>query len=603
MVFTLYLGLGAWRLARDNALVRRLVGVETLGATSVICADKTGTLTRDEMTVREVHAGGHAVGVGGAGYEPSGALTVGGVPSAPSPAVVATLAAATLASDARLERSSHGGWRIRGDPTEGALVVAAAKAGVDRADLDARYPRIAEVPFSSETKRMTTLHRTGDGAVALVKGAPEVILSACTRVLEDGGERALDAAERERLLELARDMASRALRVLAVARREVDRIDAAHRDLTLLGLVGMIDPPRAEARAAVARCAAAGIRPVMITGDHPATARAVASELGILRAAGRVVTGAELARTGDAELARDAAEIDVYARVSPADKLRIVTALQALGHVVAMTGDGVNDAPALKRADIGVAMGRSGTDVAREAAAMTLTDDDFASIVAAVEEGRAIFANVKKFLTYLLASNTGEIALMAGAAIAGLPLPLSAVQILWVNLATDGLPALALAVDPPDDDLMSRPPRSTRAGIFTRPVVALVLAGGLWTALVNLGVFAWALASGRGRAEAMTMTFLCLVLIQFVNAFEFRSDRRPVLHRPFANRWLDLAIVWEVALLVALVYVPVLQRAFGTYPLPLLDWAIVAAAALTVAPVLEAVKALVRRGAFGRSAP
>ncbi|HEX9053116.1 MAG TPA: HAD-IC family P-type ATPase, partial [Anaeromyxobacter sp.] len=430
------------------------------------------------------------------------------------------------------------------------------------------------------------------------------------RVLADGGERALAAAARARLLDRARDMASRALRVLAIGRGgagapprpPLAALEAAGRDLTLLGLVGMIDPPRAEARAAVARCAAAGIRAVMITGDHPATARAVAAELGILRG-GRVVTGAELARTSDAELAREAAGIEVYARVSPADKLRIVTALQALGHVVAMTGDGVNDAPALKRADIGVAMGRSGTDVAREAAAMTLTDDDFASIVAAVEEGRAIFANVKKYLTYLLASNAGEIALMAAAALAGLPLPLSAVQILWVNLATDGLPALALSVDPPDEDLMSRPPRAARAGIFTRPVVALVLAGGAWSGLVNLGLFAWALASGRGRAEAMTMTFLCLVLIQFVNAFEFRSDRRTVLHRPLANRWLDLAIAWEVALLVLLVYVPALRGPFGTYPLPLLDWAIVCGAALSIAPVLEVVKALVRRGVFGAAAP
>ncbi len=340
----------------------------------------------------------------------------------------------------------------------------------------------------------------------------------------------------------------------------------------------------------------------MITGDHPSTARAVAAELGILRG-GRVVTGAELGRMGDAELARAAPEIDVYARVSPADKLRIVTALQALGDVVAMTGDGVNDAPALRKADIGIAMGRSGTDVAREAAAMTLTDDDFSSIVAAVEEGRGIFANVKKYLTYLLSSNAGEIALMAAASLAGMPLPLSAVQILYVNLATDGLPALALAVDPAEDDLMARPPRSARAGIFTRPVVALVVAGGAWSAALNLSLFAWALASGRGLAEAMTMTFVSLVLVEFVKAFEFRSDRRSVLHRPFANRWLDLAIAWELALLVLVVRLPPLERVFGTYPLSAADWAIAAGAAVTVAPVLEAVKALVRRGAFGPDAP
>jgi Ca2+-transporting ATPase len=334
----------------------------------------------------------------------------------------------------------------------------------------------------------------------------------------------------------------------------------------------------------------------MITGDHPSTARAVAAELGILRG-GRLVTGAELARTGDAELARAVEGIDVYARVSPADKLRIVTALQALGHVVAMTGDGVNDAPALKKADLGIAMGLGGTDVAREAAAMTLTDDRFSSIVAAVEEGRAIFANVRKYLTYLLASNVGEIGLMAGASLAGLPLPLGAVQLLYVNLATDGLPALALAVDPPEEDLMARPPRDRRAGIFTGPVVALVLAGGAWASLAILALFAWALASGRSRDEASTMTFLALVLVQFVNAFVFRSDRRTVLHRPLANRWLDLAIAWETALLLALVYLPPLRRAFGTSPLPARDWAIVIGVALSIAPVLEAVKWIVRRRA------
>ncbi|HET8539289.1 MAG TPA: cation-translocating P-type ATPase [Anaeromyxobacter sp.] len=601
-VVTISLALGVQRLVRRNALVRRLAAAETLGSTSVICSDKTGTLTRDEMTVRAVHAAGRTFAVGGAGYEPQGEFRLAGAPVPPPRAVRDALAAAALASDARLARSEEGAWRVRGDPTEGALVVAAAKAGLAKDDLDVRCPRIAEVPFTSERKRMTTLHRDGDRTVACVKGAPEVLLPACARVLGDDGERALDAVERDRLLAVAADMAAGALRVLAVARKEVAAVEGAERDLTLLGLVGMIDPPRPEAKDAVARCAAAGIRPVMITGDHPSTARAVAAEVGILRA-GRVVTGAELARTSDAELAREAEAIEVYARVSPADKLRIVGALQALGHVVAMTGDGVNDAPALKKADVGIAMGLTGTDVAREAAAMTLTDDQFASIVAAVEEGRAIFANIKKFLTYLLSSNVGEIALMAGASLAGLPLPLSAVQILYVNLATDGLPALALAVDPPDDDLMARPPRSPRVGIFTRPVVALMLASGLWSGLANLALFAWALGSGRDRAEATTMTFLAVVLVQFVNALEFRSDRRSVLHRPFANRWLDLAICWEVGLLLLVVYLPPLQAAFGTFALPARDWAVVVGVALTVAPAVEAVKALVRRGVLGADAP
>jgi Ca2+-transporting ATPase len=597
-VVTISLALGVQRLVRRNALVRRLAAAETLGSTSVICSDKTGTLTRNEMTVRALHVAGRSLAVGGVGYEPRGDFLVDGAPAPPPAAALDLLSAAALASDARVERGEDGAWRVLGDPTEGALVVAAAKAGLAKDDLEARHPRIDEIPFSAESKRMTTLHRARGGRVAFAKGAPEALLPACARVLAEDGERPLGAAERESLLGTARDMGAQALRVLAVARGTTDAVEGAERDLCLLGLVGMIDPPRPEARAAVQRCAGAGVRVVMITGDHPSTARAVAGELGLLTA-GRVVTGAELARMPDEALARDAAGIEVYARVSPSDKLRIVTALQALGHVVAMTGDGVNDAPALKKADIGVAMGITGTDVAKEAAAMTLTDDDFASIVAAVEEGRAIFGNIKKYLTYLLSSNVGEIGLMAGATLAGLPLPLSAVQILYVNLATDGLPALALAVDPPDDDLMSRPPRSPRVGIFTRPVVALMLAGGVWSSLVNLGLFAWALASGRGRAEAMTMAFLSLVLIQLVKAFNFRSDRRSVLRRPFANRWLDLAVAWEVALLVLIVYAPPLQRAFGTFALPLLDWVVVVAAALTVSPVLEAVKALVRRGWLG----
>jgi Ca2+-transporting ATPase len=300
----------------------------------------------------------------------------------------------------------------------------------------------------------------------------------------------------------------------------------------------------------------------------------------------------------DAELEQEVGSIDVCARVSPAHKLRVVSALQKRGQVVAMTGDGVNDAPALKKADIGIAMGITGTDVSKEASAMTLTDDNFASIVAAVEEGRGIFSNIKKYLMYLLSSNIGEIGLMAGASLAGLPLPLTAVQILYVNLATDGLPALALAVDPPERGLMQRPPRDPRRGIFTRPVVMLMLVGGVWSALVNLGLFVWALNSGRSVPEAMTMTFVSLVLIQFFKAYNFRSDRLSVLNQPFANKWLNLAIFWELVLLGLIVYVPILETTFGTYGLPWIDWVIIVAAAFTVSPVLELTKWMERRGWF-----
>ena len=337
----------------------------------------------------------------------------------------------------------------------------------------------------------------------------------------------------------------------------------------------------------------------MITGDHPLTAQAIARELGILNS-GRVVTGMELDRMTEQELEEKAGDIEVYARVSPAHKLRIVTALQRNGHCVAMTGDGVNDAPALKKADIGIAMGITGTDVTKEAAAMTLTDDNFASIVAAVEEGRGIFGNIKKYLMYLLSSNIGEIGLMVGASLFGLPLPLSAVQILYVNLATDGLPALALAVDPPERDLMRRKPRNRYAGVFTRPVLTLMALGGVWSTVVNLSLFALALNSGRSVKEAMTMTFVSLVLIQFFKAYNYRSDRNSVLDRPFANRWLNLAILWELLLLGMMIYVPVLSMMFGTFSLTITDWAIVVGLSLSVSPVLELAKWMERRGWFGQ---
>jgi Ca2+-transporting ATPase len=368
--------------------------------------------------------------------------------------------------------------------------------------------------------------------------------------------------------------------------------------MTWLGLVGMMDPPRQEARAAVATCWSAGITPVMITGDHPLTATAIADEIGLLETR-RVVSGHELSEMSDERLAADVEGIGVYARVSPADKLRVISAWQSRGEVVAMTGDGVNDAPALKKADVGVAMGLSGTDVSKEAAGITLLDDNFATIIAAVEEGRIIFSNIRKYLTFLLSCNVGEILLMVGTVLAGLPLPLTAVQILYVNLATDGLPALALAVDPSEPDLMRRAPRNPRAGVFTRPLVALLAAGGVWSGIVNVGFFAWLIRSGRSLDHAMALTFVLLVLIQFLNAYNYRSDRFSVLRRPFANRWLNAAIAWELVLLALIVYVPFLQRPFGTFALSPSDWLLAGSIALSIVPVLELMKWLERRGFFG----
>ena len=606
-VVTISLALGVKRMVRRNALIRRLPAVETLGSTSVICSDKTGTLTKDEMTVRRLYVADHMIDVSGSGYEPSGRFSTNGSTDGPtngsgdgsgegkSASLSMLLQAAVLASDARVEqRNGAGTWEVKGDPTEGALVVAAAKAGLSKPELDAQFSRVSEIPFTAETKRMTTLHQTPGGVVAYAKGAPEVIVQSCTSRLTDAGVEPLDDARRAEVLERAREMAGEAMRVLAVAYKPHATLGDAEKEMTFLGLAGMIDPPRPEAKSAVRKCEEAGIKVMMITGDHPLTAKAVAEELGLSKN-GCVVSGAELEAMDEAQLDREVDSIEVCARVSPAHKLRVVTALQNRGQVVAMTGDGVNDAPALKKADIGIAMGITGTDVSKEAAAMTLTDDNFASIVAAVEEGRGIFSNIKKYLMYLLSSNIGEIGLMAGATLAGLPLPLTAVQILYVNLATDGLPALALAVDPPERGLMQRPPRDPRTGIFTRPVVLLMLAGGVWSAIVNLSLFVWALNSGRPLAEAMTMTFVSLVLIQFFKAYNFRSDRESVLRQPFANKWLNLAIVWELIMLALILYVPLLERTFGTVALPLWDWVIIVAAAFTVSPVLELTKWIERR--------
>ena len=597
-VVTISLALGVQRMAKRNALVRRLPAVETLGSTSVICSDKTGTLTKDEMTARQVYVAEDLFEVSGAGFDPHGEFTRAGAVVEPPEPLKLLLRAAALTSDARLARSDER-WQIKGDPTEAALVVLAAKAGLKKIDLEAQFPRIHEIPFSSEAKRMTTLHRSPSGMVAYAKGAPEIILASCASWLTYGGAERLDKIRRQTLLQTAREMASQALRVLAVAYKSNATPQDCENDMVFLGLVGMIDPPRPEARAAIHQCEQAGIRPVMITGDHPVTAEAVARELGLLNT-GQIITGSELETMSEPNFERAVENISVYARVSPAHKLRVVTTLQKKDHVVAMTGDGVNDAPALKKADIGIAMGITGTDVSKEAAAMTLTDDNFASIVAAVEEGRAIFNNIKKYLMYLLSSNIGEIGLMLGAALFGLPLPLTAVQILYVNLATDGLPALALAVDPPEEDLMRRPPRNRRTGIFTRPVIILMLVGGLWSMTVNLLLFQWLLSTGRSLREAMAIIFVLLVMIEFFKAYNFRSDHVSALQQPFANRWLNVAILSELVVLGLIVHVPFLQKFFGTFSMKPEEWLVILVLAATIIPVLEVTKWLAAAVGLGR---
>jgi Ca2+-transporting ATPase len=593
-VVTISLALGVQRMSKRNALMRNLHAVETLGATTVICTDKTGTLTKGEMTVREVYTGGELVEVTGGGYDPRGEFRGKTKNGDPSSTLAALLTAGVLCNDATLFLNEKEQWAITGDPTEGALIVSARKAGLDEAGILKANPRIGEIPFSSETKMMATLHATPSGKRIFAKGAPEVLIPACSHVKTEEGAVPLDQAGREKILLAAREMASRALRVLALCEKESDSLSGFPEGGVLLGLAGMLDPPREEAKAAVETCIKAGIRPVMITGDHPKTAEAIARELGILRH-GAIVTGKELDLMSIEELAARIDSIDVYARVSPEHKLRIVEAFKARGEVVAMTGDGVNDAPALKRADIGISMGKSGTDVTREASAMTLADDSFASIVSAIEEGRIIFDNIKKYLKYLISSNIGEIGLIAGAALIGMPQPLTAVQILYVNLATDGLPALALAVDPPEKGLMLRPPRNSKEGIFSKPLAVLMMTGGIWSMLANLCLFGCALRSGRPLEEAMTMTFVSLVLIQFFKAYSFRSERQSVFQGTFANRWLNLSVGWELVLLAAIVYIPFFHKPFGTFSLTAVDFAEAALCALTIVPVLEITKYVLRR--------
>ncbi|MDP6099984.1 MAG: calcium-transporting P-type ATPase, PMR1-type [Dehalococcoidia bacterium] len=596
-VVTISLALGVQRMVKRHALVRRLSAVETLGSTTIICSDKTGTLTQDQMTVRQLYFNGATAEVTGTGYEPQGQFLREGQPvSAGDAHLGMLLRIGALCNDSSL-RQDNDSWTVRGDPTEGALVVVAAKYGVDPEALRDEWVRTDEVPFSSESRRMTTVHASPEGRIAMSKGATEVILDACFHIYEDGEVRPLETAGQEAILSVNQDMARNALRVLALAYKPLNGDERVGEGLVFAGLVGMMDPPRQEAKAAIAQCDTAGIKSVMITGDHQLTASAIARELGLLKN-GAVLSGNEIERMTDEELIEAVQRTEVYARVSPAHKFRIVSALTQQGHLVAMTGDGVNDAPALKKADIGVAMGITGTDVSKEASEMILTDDNFASIVAAVEEGRTIFANIRKFLMYMFSTNLGELLLVLVAVLLNFPLPLTAIQLLFINLVTDGLPALALAVDPSDPDIMQRPPRDARKPVLEPPDLALVALGGAWSGLVNLYLFIGALNGGRGLLEAQALTFLCLVLIQYFKAFNFRSDRLSILRiGPFANRWLVRAVLLNSLLMLPVVYIPFLQGPFHTFSLGLMDWALVMGLAFTVVPVLEAGKWLRRRSA------
>jgi len=624
-ITTIVLSLGMARMAKRNVIVRKLNAVETLGSTTVICSDKTGTLTKNEMTVRAVLIPQGRVDLTGSGYEPVGEMMQAEKPVADAATreqAQRLLRFAALANNASLLQQD-GRWTIQGDPTEGALLVAARKVGVGENDLQARYQRIGEAPFSSERKMMSAVFTdaTNEERIAVAsKGAPDILLARCAAERVGDLECTLTLERRRELQSGIDALAHEALRTLGVAYRYLDRntvtgaiTEEQEAELVWLGAVGMMDPPRAEAKNAVQLAKKAGVRSIMITGDHPTTATAIGQELGIIDATEQAVTGAQLQKTDDDHLRQLVTRAAIFARVAPEHKLRIVRALKQNGEIAAMTGDGVNDAPALKAADIGVAMGITGTDVSKGAADMILTDDNFASIVAAVEEGRSIFANIQKFLRYLLSSNIGEVLVMffgvlLGTRIGLLPdegshiiVPLLATQILWINLLTDSGPALALGIEPPDRDVMNKPPRDPKTSVITRTMwfdiffVGMIMMVGT-LAVMDASLPGGYLAGANGTmAYAQTMAFTTLVFFQLFNAFNARSDELSAFAGFFTNRWLWLALGVSLLLQVAVIYVPFLQTAFSTVPLAPTDWAICIAVGSTVLWLREIVKVFQRR--------
>jgi Ca2+-transporting ATPase len=589
------LAIGVRRMAKRNAIVRRLPAVETLGSTTVICSDKTGTMTKGEMTVRRVFVGEDSYEVTGAGYEPRGEILKDGTPVLNDDlALIAKVA--VLCNDASLSTASAP--RIVGDPTEVALLVVAAKTSERVEKLRSTHPRIFEVPFTSERKRMTTVHKTPDGQLLYcMKGALETVLPSCESAYSQGRPVPIDEDVKRRIHGVGEQMAKNALRVLAFAYKmtpagwQVLDESSAEKGLIFLGLMGMMDPPREEVKEAIQKCHEAGIKVVMITGDHKETAQAVAHELGILSLGAKALTGAELDSLGEEEFDHVVEDVAVYARVSPEHKLRIVRTLKGKGHIVTMTGDGVNDAPALKNADIGVAMGITGTDVTKEAADLVLTDDNFTSIVAAVEEGRAIFDNIRKYLTFLLSANIGELLIMLAAALFGYPLPLVPVQILYVNLATDGLPALALGIDPPMQDLMRRRPRDPKLSIFAglRGSIAGIA---LLLGVAMTGLFVFGLMS-RGVAEARSLVFAAIIVFELAFAFSCRSQNQTIFRLGVtSNKYLVAAVLSQLVLLLLIIYTPSVAPLFEVSRIDLGDWLLVMVAGMSGFVFAETAKAI-----------
>ena len=608
-VVTIVLALGVQQMIKRNAIIRRLPAVETLGATTVICSDKTGTLTQNQMTVQKVVMVNRVIDVEDSGYEPFGQFKQNEISIQPSDdrSLSLLFKGATLCNNSSLKHDEDNQkWDIIGDPTEGALIVAASKAGYQKEALENEYPRLKELPFDSERKRMSTIHQSPDGKILLfVKGAPDQIIERCKNYMDNGKFDRLSKSIRNKISEQNQKLASSALRVLAIACREItlpekDKIknkvkldiDKTEDQLTYLGLIAMIDPPRKEALQAVQTCRRAGIKPIMITGDYSLTAQAIAVELGIYHTGDRIITGIELEKISQAELEEIVLETTIFARVSPRHKQRIVRALQKNRQVVAMTGDGVNDAPALKESDIGVAMGITGTDVSKEAADMILTDDNFSSIVSAVEEGRKIYQNIRKFIRYLLSCNLGEIITIFMAILIGLPRPLLPIQILWVNLVTDGFPALALGLDPAEMDLMKCPPREPNEGIFSGKMGFNIFSQGFFIGIITLIAFYYGYTH-YSLEVARTMAFGTLSFVQLWQSINSRSDRFSVLQLGlFTNTYLIAAILISGTLQLSVMLIPYLQDVFDVMPLSCSQWLIVIFISFTPIPYVELLKFL-----------
>jgi Ca2+-transporting ATPase len=610
-VVTIALALGVQRMVKRHALIRRLRSVETLGSATVICSDKTGTLTKNEMTVQAIMAGGRSFTVSGIGYAPTGDFLLEGKKINPQdyPDLMKTLTVGVLCNGAQLVQDQHA-YKIVGDPTEGALLTVAGKADLAKDREERKAPFVNELPFDSERKKMTVIRAVEGRRVAFVKGAPDVLLADCTRLEADGTARSLTSTDRERIMAANDDLAGQAMRVLAVAYRDLSdeekiEVDTVEKGLTFVGLVAMIDPPREEVRQAIRECMTAGIKTVMITGDHKNTAAAIAKQLGFFQEDSMALAGDELDRLSQEQLERQVEKIPVYARVSPEHKLRVVRAWRARRDVVAMTGDGVNDAPAVKEADIGVAMGITGTDVTKEVSDMVVTDDNFASIVAAVEEGRGIYDNIQKFVHYLLSCNAGEILVMFVGSLMGLPVPLLPVQILWVNLVTDGLPALALGVDPVAPDIMKRRPRPTDEPVVTRRRGYLMLLQGMFIAACSLAAFLFVLnIKDEGLARARTAGFVVLACSQLFHSYNCRNLTESLFKiGVFTNKSLLLATGISFVLQTAVVYIPPLQTVFKTEPLGLFDWVLVIAISSLPLWGTEIYKAIRRRSAVAAGLP